>query len=147
VTVPYTDSVPVTAELALQGLWVHDPQDPSGTVKNYPYGRAQRSSGLSTDQTALMFAGRSNPVVDFGEHQTAQMSAQIDLPESTDRDVKVEELQEFAVARRTICVRDNRGRKFFGAIDDVNDSDEDWGTRVGMKILRVDYSEGSEASA
>lgn len=137
----YTDSLPVTGSISLIGMWVHDPLDPSGTVEDYPYAKSQRSSSIDTMPEGHFFAGRTFPVVDYGEHQNDQFSVRINVPNGTTLMTDLASLEEFAQARRTLCFRDGRGRKFFGSMSDFGEGDEDWGTAVEFNVQRVDFDE------
>lgn len=138
----YTDSVAAEASLTLQGLWIHDPLDPEGTVQQYLYGKATRSSSVDTLQNGLIYAGRTYPVFDYGEHQQDKYDVSIVVPYDTDWVTNMANLLEFANAKRVLCVRDNRGRKMFGSISDYNENDADHGgTTVSFTMTRADYDE------
>lgn len=143
---PSTDSTSTTASTTFAGLWIHDPLDPAGTVRNYLYGRSTRSVGVDVAQQGLRFAGRTFPVVDFSEHQDDSFSVQIDIPEGPTTVTELEELMTFAQLRRVLCFRDNRGRLFFGTMHGYKESDQDWGTRVSFDVSRADYDEGEEVT-
>ena len=143
---PTTDSDPVEDSVDFQGFWIHDPLDPEDTIKNYPYGRSARSVGIDVAQKGLVFAGRQFPVAEYGEHQGDSFSVRIDIANGSTWATEMEELQDFAQVRRTLCFRDNRGRLFFGTMAGYKEADQDWGTAVTFSVDRVDYDEGEEVT-
>lgn len=143
---PYTDSAPDEDSVSFMGLWIHDPLDPTGTIKNYMYGRSSRSVGVDVSQQGMRFAGRTYPVVDYSEHQEDSFSVTIQVPEGPTTATELLELLAFAELRRTLCFRDNRGRLFFGTMSGYQEDDQDWGTQVSFDVGRVDYDEGEEVT-
>lgn len=134
----------VTATLALLGLWIHDPTDPSDvvdSVRQYTYGGAAKSLGIDTLGVSSHYVGRTDPVVDYGEHQDEQFSVSLQIPHGTDWLTEGAELQNFAESRTTLCTRDNRGRRIFGVIEGYSENDQDWGTAVSFTVRRVSYDE------
>lgn len=136
----YTDSIPLVVKIGLLGVWIHDPQDPAGTIRNYPYGKSNRSRQIDVSQSGSVYAGRRYPVVDYGEQQTDSLSITVVVPTGDDWLNNLTDLQEFAGVRRTLCFRDNRGRTLFGTMSGYRESDEDVGTVVSFTVDRVDYS-------
>lgn len=137
----YTDSVAAQLSMTMQGLWIHDPLDPEGTVQQYIYGKATRSTSIDMGQKGLVFAGRTYPVFEYGEHQEDDYDITILVPFDSSWQTTMATLSEFGQARKTICVRDNRGRIMFGSISGYKENDEDWGTEVRFNISRADYDE------
>lgn len=141
---PYADSSPVDADLALQGVWLHDPLDAEGTVEHYPYGPAKTSSIITT-QAGIMYAGRTYPVVDFGEHEEQPVSVIVHVPAGSTAQTDVAALEAWARARRTIWLRDGRGRSMPGTVSDFKTDDQRWGVVVTWTHSRSEY-EIEEAS-
>lgn len=137
----YTDSDPETAGLQLLGVWVHDPLDPEGTVRQFLYAKSARASTVDTMGSASFYAGRQFQVVEYGEHQDDVFAVRMNVPHGTDWAADLAALTVFAEARRTLCFRDGRGRLFFGAVAGYQETDEDWGTAVSFTVTRVDYDE------
>jgi len=137
----YTDSLTAEASLTLQGVWIHDPQDPEGTIQQYLYGKASKSSSIDTMQNGLIFTGRQFPVFEYGEHQEDQYDVTIHVPFDTSWMDSVQSLQDFAESRTTVCFRDNRGRRMFGSIFGYKEDDTDAGTNVSFTLSRADYDE------
>jgi hypothetical protein len=137
----YTDSVAAELSLTLQGVWVHDPLDPVGTVQQYLYGKAARSTEVDVAAAGLVYAGRTYPVFEYGEHQSDRYNITVDVPNDEDWADTLATLVDFAESRRTLCVRDNRRRRMFGALSGYRESDEPWGTTASMTFARGDYDE------
>ncbi len=137
----YTDSLAAEASLTLEGVWIHDPLDPVGTVEQYLYGRAARSTEVDVASSSLAYAGRAFPVFEYGEHQSDQFNLTIAVPNDENWAATLATLVDFAGSRRTLCVRDNRRRRVFGALSGYRETDEEWGTSVSMVFTRADYDE------
>lgn len=137
---PGTDSDPSTASLALLGVWVHDPIDPEGSAHQYPYGANARSTAIDGEPSMAYYAGREFPVADFGEFSGESYSMSLDVPHGPTWLLDVLSLQEFKRAKRTLMLRDNRGRTSYGIMSNYQESDQNWGTRVTFTFTRVDYT-------
>lgn len=137
----YTDSDPVEEGLQLLGLWIHDPLDPEGTIRQFVYAKSQRSSSIDTLGTGHFYAGRQFQVVDYGEHQDDGFGVRLDIPHGADWAADLVALTAFAEGRRTLCYRDGRGRLFFGAMSGYKEDDQNWGTAVAFGVTRVDFDE------
>lgn len=133
----YRDSLPVVAQLDLVGVWVHDPADPAGTIRHYPYGSAAREQTVDVMGTALYYAGRTYPVVDHGPHAAESVSVSVQVPHGPDWRGAVDSLRELAHSRATILYRDNRGRSMPGVVSGYRESDQRWGTQVSLTVTRV----------
>lgn len=137
----FTDSTPTVAdrELALQGIWLHDPTDAAGSIKQFLYGKDNRSTGLDVVSTVQQFAGRTFPVVDFGEHELEDISATVNIPHGPDHYTEEANIRAFMELKRTLFFRDNRGRAAYGTMSGYNQSDQAWGVTVAFKFGRVSY--------
>lgn len=143
---PYSDSDPVEATLSLTGVWLHDPLDAEGTVRNYLYGGASRSTGLDVASAPVRYAGRTFPVYDYGEAEDEKIGVAIDVPHGETWAGQLADLTAFARARRTLVYRDNRGRDVYGTLAGYNEDDAEWGTGVSFDFTRVDYDQGDEVT-
>lgn len=130
-------SEPVTAEVYFLGVWIHDPDDPEGTIRQYLYGRASRSDTTTVEQAQHHYTGRKLPVTHWGEHQDDTWQITVDVPEDTDRLETTDTLREWAQARRTLVARDNRGRVFAGTMGGFGVGDQAWGDSVSWTVTRV----------
>ncbi|WP_328339556.1 hypothetical protein [Micromonospora sp. NBC_00421] len=135
----FSDSDIVSAALDLVGVWIHDPADPAGTARQFPYGKASRGTALDVESGALQFAGRVYPVVDFGEGKGQVYTVRVDVAHGPDWSTQLATLEAFALASRTLMLRDNRGRCAYGTMSGYREDDQDWGTQVAFTFTRGDY--------
>jgi hypothetical protein len=136
-----TDSAAVTATLTLLGVWLHDPSDPQGSAYQYPYGRAMRTADVDTMGQGTYYAGREFPVVDFGEYTAATCQVKVQVPNGDTWAADMASLEAFNLLRRTLCFRDNRGRRMFATLSGYDEQDEEWGTTVTFIATSADYTE------
>lgn len=134
----YADSAVVTGTLPLQGVWLHDPQDPQGSVRHYPYGANARESSLEVEQEGTQYAGRTYPLVDYGEGEALAVGVSIDVPHGPDYQATLRGLEDVARLRRTLHLRDNRGRDIRGTLSGLKHTDQGWGSVVSFTITAVD---------
>lgn len=142
----FNDSLTSTTTLDLLGVWVHDPLDSEGTLRQYQFGSAARSRDIDARGEGQFYAGRTYQVRDFGEHQADNLAVTVDVPHGPNWAQQVTELENFATARTTLVLRDNRGRVYFGPMLGYRENDQDWGTQVTFSVARVDYDEGIEVT-
>lgn len=138
---PYTDSDPQTSSVALEGVWLNDPEDAEASASNFIYGKAARSFSHAHQSDAIHYAGRMYPVVDYGEQVDDTYDVALQVPHGTDWVTKLEELTSFTALHRTILFRDNRGRVVYGVLSGYAETDTEWGTQVGFQMHRVDFDE------
>lgn len=143
---PYTDSDPSTEGLQLEGVWLHNPSNPTESLVQYRFGKANRGTSIETMPEKQVFAGREFPVFEYGEHTDITYTVKIDMPETSTTQDDLLTLIDFAELKQTLCLRDNRGRLAFGIIDGFSINDTDWGAEVGFNFLTNDYDEGEEAT-
>lgn len=133
----YTDSVVVEAGVHLRGVWVHDPLDPAGSVRAYPYGANSRETAVEVEQEGTVYAGRTFPVVDYGEAEVHAIGVGLTVPHGPDYRMHLAELEGWARARRTIHLRDNRGRNVRGTLSGFKHSDAGHGSEVTFTVTQV----------
>lgn len=129
-----TYSEPVTVTASLQGVWLHDPDDPEGTAHNFLYGRSRRSGSLEVEAEDGRYAGRTFPVVDFGPYEQELVSVEAHAVDGTD----VAALYRFVRLRKPLYYRDNRGRAMLARLSGAADRDEDFGTSLSFSVSRVE---------
>lgn len=135
----YTDSAPVSATLALEGVWLHYPDDPEGTALNLRYGKASRSSAVGVSDQESVYAGREFPVVDFGPFTSYAVSVRADVPFGPEWDATLAALDGFARGRKPVVLRDNRGRVVSpGHLTGYQEQDAETGTAVSFSVSQVD---------
>lgn len=135
---PYRDSLPVATVLQLRGVWIMDP-DTGGQVsaRQYLYGRGQREESLDPMGEEAFYAGRMDPVVDYGEHEGYSFQVTLDIPHGPAWRTDVEGLRAWGVAKKVLHVRDNRGRALYCTLDGVRVRDADWGSQVSFTATRA----------
>ena len=126
---------------SFKGVYIHDPDDPAGTITHFLYGNLTRKSDVSVSATSMKFVGRTSPVFDFGDNEEENVSATFDVPFGDEWLSGVSYLQNLVRGRDVFCYRDNRGRVIFGVAGGVGVSDQRWGSAVGMTVERADYTE------
>lgn len=134
-------SDPVYASLDVQGIYLHDPDDPEGTIKNFVYGKAKRSTSLDLASTQLVFAGRRYPVVEFSDNQRDSYNVGVDIPNDELYFLALRDMRSFAESRQALVFRDGRGRAAHGVLSNYREDDQDWGVQIGFQIDRVDYAD------
>jgi hypothetical protein len=135
-----SDIVSVTAPV-LSAVWIHDPDDPEGTIIHYLY-HESRSDAMQVDVTGTYFAGRKYPVYDFSEHSARELSLPLVIPFAEDTwDTKTEYLQALLEARKAFIYRDKRARLIYGVTAGLDWGDIPVGSTVALKIQAADFDE------
>lgn len=125
---------------ALVGVWVHDPVNADDSETNYLFASA-RTESIKPASAAFDVAGRSRPIVEYGELTTVGLKLTILVPFGSDHEEKVEWWRQACLNRRVIIYRDNRGRVHPVALPDgVEASDGRIGTAFSLSLLEVDYT-------
>jgi hypothetical protein len=127
--------------LRLQGVWVHDPLDPQGTVRQFPFGKASRSTGNEITLGLTNFADREDPSPTGVNTVPAHTGCRRQIPFGATFQADLATLGVFSEARRTLVFRDNRGRGAHGTVSGYTENDQTWGTEVGLIFTRVDMAE------
>lgn len=125
----------------LFGVWMHSTVNPEQTASNFPYGNLGRTESIGVQGTALRFVGRTFPVYDTGGFESQSLDVDITVPAGPKEQDQVEWFRNAVRNRRTLCYRDNRGRKHYVIIIDMNIADAQIGTIVSFKTETVDYNE------
>lgn len=133
-----TFSDPVVASGALDGVWLHDPDDPEGTAFNFRFGRGRRTGAVEVEAVDLQYAGRTFPVTDFGPYESERVAVEAVIPNGPDYAATRARLQEFVRARKPLFYRDNRGRAMLVRLSAAQDRDEDYGTSASFTVSRVE---------
>lgn len=135
-----SDSAIVTASLTLQGVWLHDPTDPSGTAAQYLFGGSGRTESPDLGATELQFVGRELPTYEFGEARHEPVQTTIQVPHGPNWATQVDALVAAALSKRVWCYRDNRRRKRIGPIQ-VRVTDQEYGSSVDLTVQASDFDE------
>jgi hypothetical protein len=133
-----TDSAVASASLTLAGVWLHDPLDPPGTVRNFRLREQNRTVQTNYSQTMMQFEGRSLPVADIAGQKTQQVQVTISCATGTD---DLAALYELIDRQTTLLYRDSRGRKIYGVVAAIPETEDWWGANVQLTIQAVDYQE------
>lgn len=135
----YADSAPVAATLTLEGVWLHDPDDPDGTALNLRYGKAARSRSLEVAVSEQRYAGREYPVADYGPFTREQVTVRSEVPFGPDWSATLAAMERFILARQPVMLRDNRGRCIpSGLLSGYQEQDAETGTTLAFTVSRVD---------
>lgn len=134
----WRDSEPVAVVLGLRGVHLHDPElGGENSASVFSFGADSKEDSLDTLGTASLFAGRRDPVVDYGEHESAGVSVSIDLPHGASYIQDLADILSWAARKRTIHYRDGRSRALYGTLDGLRRRDQAWGTQVTFAVTRV----------
>jgi len=128
-----------TSGVTLTGLWVHNVTSPASTSLNLSHNTAQSDDWKPT-ATPMQFAGRTRPVVEFGEQESYTFNVDLYLANNA---ANWPALRDLIRSKPTLCVRDSMGTKVFGVILDLPKTDQTWGDKtVSLSVTEIDYSEG-----
>jgi len=135
------DSATVTTTLALQGVWLQDPMvGDQESARHFPYGSAAREESLDPMGEETFFAGRTDPVTNYGEHEAYAVGVTMDVPHGPTWAQDLEDLRAFAGSKRVIFFRDNRGRALYGVLESFRIRDAAWGSQVSFTVSRRDHA-------
>lgn len=134
---PYTDSDVVTAELPIMGVWLHDPDDPEGTVHSFKFGANQRGDSFDAMQSGSYYVGRENPVFDFGDPTSFSVDVTVDVPHGADYVETLGRLRAYARLKKNLWMRDNRARAVYGTISGLKITDQGWGSSVSFTFTQA----------
>ena len=132
----YTESVPVTITPRLEGVWLHAPEDPEGTALHLRYGGTGRTEEIDVPAGESWYAGRTFPVVDFGEHESERVPVRMTVP-AQDGTSGLAALRALVRRRSTLSYRDGRGRSVIGYLSGLRVQDEEWGASVSFTVNRL----------
>jgi len=128
----------VSSITTFNGTWLHDITDPAGTICRFKWDGSSRSSEWTAEAVKMKFAGRTNVVVDVGESEDESISLTIQTEAGTgDREALISLIKRKA----TLCYRDGRGRKLFGFVEELPETDEIKGNSFNITIEKTDYTE------
>jgi hypothetical protein len=134
---PWTDSDPVVVTLPIRGVWIHDPDNPEGTLRQYRYGANQRGDAFDAMQSGTYYVGREDPVFDYGDASGFSADITLDVYHGPDYTGTMIELRWFAAQKKSLWIRDNRSRAVFGSMSNFKTSDQPWGSSVSFTFTRA----------
>lgn len=139
---PTTQSDVVTGvSVSFDGSFIHRPDSPDATIFWLPYGGVGRKESRSRESTAMKFAGRTYPVMDFGSGQEYALSLSTTLEYGADWEFRLARLREMSTSALPWLYRDKRGRKMYVSPSDFEVTDIPYGYEVAMGIRHVDFTE------
>jgi hypothetical protein len=133
---PFMDSDPVVTTLGIQGVWIHDPDDPEGTLRQFVYGANQRGDSFDSMGSGTYYVGRESPVVDFGDPAAFSVDITIDVPHGPDYTENVNLLRAYAAVKKSLWFRDNRSRAVYGWMSSFKVTDQGWGSVVSFTVTQ-----------
>lgn len=138
----YVDSdwTPVVGRIDLHGVVIHAANDPAGTIKFLKYNDAGATDTLSTETVVTQYQGRPYPVVEYGDANTYEVS--VPTIQAINGGTDAFDLRALIALKTTLCYRDRKGRKVFGAASASQIADMRGGETTSLDITAVDYTEG-----
>jgi hypothetical protein len=132
------DSVGASGSVTVPGLQVFDPTNPAGTAIIIPMDVAQTSTWTASGEK-LLFAGRTRPVVEFGETDEFTVKVSVIMKNADGLWAKLNALIR---SKTTLCFKTPDGRKIFGVVLSLPEIDQLWGGQtVDLTIDETAYSE------
>jgi len=127
-----------TAGVTLTGPGKPGGANPADTVLNLSHNTGQNDDWKPT-ATPMQFAGRTRPVVEFGEQESYTFNVDLYLANNA---ANWPALRDLIRSKPTLCVRDSMGTKVFGVILDLPKADTTWGDKTSsLSVTEIDYSE------
>jgi fibronectin type 3 domain-containing protein len=133
-----SDSAVASKSITLSGVWLHDPLDPAGTIRNFRLQERNRTVQTNYAQTMMQFEGRNLPVADIAGQMTQQVQVTISC---TSDSGDLAALYSLIGRQSTLLYRDTRGRKIYGVVAAIPETEDWWGANVQLTIQAVDYQE------
>lgn len=128
-------SVATEGPVVLEGVWIHDPDDPQGTISSYRFGKDTRSDDREVKKGAIQFIGRTHPIYEFGTYQEDRVPFTVTTP-GVNSD-EYQSLIDWYELRKTVIFRDNRQRLVEGVLTSFSGSDTSVGNDVALTIEKV----------
>jgi hypothetical protein len=139
--VPSTESaVQAITGPQLLGVYLHDPEDPQGTIRQFLYAPSGKTEKRAVASEMLVFAGRTRPVAEFGDAETDTLDVTLVVPWDDSWYGGTEALRSIYRTFRTYAYRDSRGRSWYGVLRDVQFEDVKEGTKCVFTFERTYYS-------
>jgi hypothetical protein len=138
-----SDSEIVTAiPIDLKSIWIHDLDDPPGTIKHYPYSSFDdRDESLDIEVIGEHYAGRVYPVYDISSFENVAMKVSVDIVRADPYNPTsgtLADLKAFARSRKSVMVRDGAGRSVTGPIQGLSESGKHFGFTASFTVEHAD---------
>lgn len=124
--------------IELRGSWIHDPDDPPNTIRQFRYNDRGGDETYQTEVVHHTFAGRPLPVAEFGEAINQQIAVQLTVDEANG---DMEALQNILKSTKVFCYRDSYGRKIYFAPSGYTNARRFWGGVIPLTLRSVEYRE------
>lgn len=124
--------------VTLNQTWLHDPSDPVATSWGFRNRTLKRTISKSLAPALMHFEGRAAPVAEFGDAVTQSVDFDVLMLSDTN---DLATFRSLVDRRATLCYRDSRGRKVFGVIAALTESDHPLGAQVPISITATHYPE------
>ncbi len=134
---PFTDSDSHVTTLPIRGVWLHDADDPEGTLHQFRYGANQRGDAFEAMQAGTYYVGKESPVFDFGDSSAFSADITLDVYHGPDYVAEMLLLREFAALKKNLWLRDNRSRAIYGTMSGFKTSDQPWGSSVSFSFTKA----------
>jgi hypothetical protein len=131
------ESMPVSAQVKLRGIYLHVVNRALETSKRFFIGEEKNSSVWNLNHTFHKFAGRKNLVIDTEDSTEYGVSFTLKIWEDDERKA----LEKIVYSQEVVCFRDGRGRKMFGVFVTFPLEDAFWGESTSLNLTRIDYKE------
>lgn len=125
--------------LTLRGSWIHDPEDPGGTVRQFVYNDNGGDVSWEAESAEMTFAGRVDPFVEYGEHESYEIRVNLAAEEDTG---DYQALIDFLQSKKVLCYRDAYGRKIYSFPGSWGEKRRGWGGFFNLRLKRHSYTEG-----
>lgn len=133
----YSESAVITSSVPVKNAFLEKVSDPNTFVQlMFNPGRSEKQG---RDRTLSYFAGRKDPVPEFGQQRTYGLDASFVIFEIAELNV----LRDLVDSGETLLYRDSRGRREYVSIADINITDQKPNYyEVSLPIRKVSYEEG-----
>ncbi|TFE02890.1 DNRLRE domain-containing protein [Jeotgalibacillus salarius] len=133
----YCNSGTVSESINLQSIWLMDPDD-TGSLYHFEYFEPGRSAERMLSGQVTAFEGRAHPMAEFSPRQQSKVIVVLQIERESD---DLEALHNLLSRQTTLLYRDARGRRMFGVIFMLPETETDWGYNVPIEFIQVDYEE------
>lgn len=133
------NSETVAQSTTFRGSWIHTLQDAEASLQYFRYNGTGYETYYEPESAVMKFAGRTRPVVHFGNYEEFTLTVRIQSVEGmSDMDV----LRSFVRDRETVCYRDADGNLIVGHILALSVEKEYRVSSATITIVESDFNEG-----
>jgi hypothetical protein len=132
----------ISLPIDLRSVWIHDPDDPEGTIKHYPYSPFEaRDETLEIEMVGQHYAGRLYPVYDISEFENVMVEVSTDIVRGDPYNPTsgtLADLKQFARSRKSIVFRDGAGRLVIGPLQELTEAGTSFGFTASFTVGQAD---------